>query len=233
MPLSATAVAQAKPQAHTLQALGRVAACILIVVAGGLAATGVSTIVIERQVAERCRSASYPRRHPRRRARQNATRRAGSSPNGDRPVGSAKRENAAALSVLAGGSFDARSRTSMCERLQNARAGRSPPIEKNHLAAGITHGRQLGKRRMTGDHRARTARRFLQKIEARGRYETANRLRGTFRYALSLRHRDRPCRPRSRRRSSRRADRPAKVTHRAAITDPKAGRRAAARDRRL
>ena len=133
--------------------------------------------------------------------------------NGEDPL-AARRERPKAL-CLDGESFDALA-DEYVRRLKLT--GRSEStIEKNRWLMGLARP-QLGKLRMR-NITAPELLEVLQKIEARGRYETANRLRGTlstlYRYAIATGRADRD--PAA---DLRGALIPAKVTHRAAITDP-------------
>jgi len=134
--------------------------------------------------------------------------------NGEVPL-AVRRERSKAL-CLDGESFDALADEYVRRFKLNGRC--ESTIEKNRWLFGRARP-QLGKRRM----REITAPELLevvQKVEARGRYKTANRFRGTFstlyRYAIAIGRADRD--PAADRRG---ALIPAKVTHRAAITDPK------------
>jgi integrase len=135
--------------------------------------------------------------------------------NGEDPS-AAKREKANILQAMDGESFNVIA-DEYVRRLKMK--GRSEStVEKNEWLLG--HARPLvGKRRLR-DIAAPELLEVLQKVEACGKYETANRLRGTlsslFRYAIATGRADRD--PAS---DLRGALITPKVKHRAAITDPK------------
>jgi len=131
--------------------------------------------------------------------------------------GASKRQHAAALQLRQAGSFDVVA-DEYIERLRLK--GRSEStIGKNVWL--FDHVRPALGRRLMSEISAPDLLAVLRKVEARGRYETANRLRGTlsslFRYAIATGRADRD--PAA---DLRGALITAKVKHRAAITDPKA-----------
>lgn len=135
---------------------------------------------------------------------------------GENP-GAAKRQQAVALKVRQAGCFDVVA-DEYIERLRLKERSEST-IEKNIWL--FDHVRPELGRRLMSEIAAPDLLAVLRKVEARGRYETANRLRGTlsslFRYAIATGRADRD--PAS---DLRGALITGKVKHRAAITDPNA-----------
>lgn len=210
MPLSATAVAQAKPQA-TPYKLWDERGLYLIVVPNGSPRWRFD---YRYQGKRRTMSLGiYPDvTLDDARGKRDTARRLVA--NGEDPL-VVRREKPNALSVD-GESFDALA-DEYVRRLKMK--GRSEStIEKNDWLLG--HARPFVGKRSMRDIAAPELLEVLQKVEAHGKYETANRLRGTlsslFRYAIATGRADRD--PAA---DLRGALITPKVKHRAAITDPK------------